>query len=136
MTMVAVLSGRERRRRWTAAEKLRMVEDSFAPEASVAEVARRHDVHPNLLHLWRKQARTGVLRGEHAAGLADGGTVSFAAVTVAAEPAPSSPVPAPCTIEIEFACGVRLRISGAVEPATAAAVAAAGRRGRRGGSCR
>jgi transposase len=54
-----VLSGVERRRRWTSAEKLRIVEESLTGEASVAEVARRHDVHPNLLHLWRRQARTG-----------------------------------------------------------------------------
>ena len=71
MTTVAVLSGRERRRRWTPSEKLRIVEESLAPEASVTEVAHRHDVHPNLLHLWRRQARTGVVRGERAAGTAD-----------------------------------------------------------------
>ena len=61
MTTVTVLSGCERRRRWTAAEKLRIVEESLGCEASIAEVARRHDVHPNLLHVWRRQARTGVL---------------------------------------------------------------------------
>ena len=55
----------------------------------------------------------------------------FAAVTVAAEPASASPAPAPGLIEIEFACGARLRISGAVEPATAAAVVAAVTGGRR-----
>ena len=37
-----------------------MVEESLAPGSRVTEVARRHDVHPNLLHLWRRQARTGV----------------------------------------------------------------------------
>jgi transposase len=52
MTTVAVLSGPERRRRWTSVEKLRIVEESLAGEASVAEVTRRHDVHPNLLHHW------------------------------------------------------------------------------------
>jgi transposase len=56
---VTVLSGRERRRRWTAAEKQRIVEESLADAVSVAEVARRHDIHPNQLHLWRRQARTG-----------------------------------------------------------------------------
>jgi transposase len=127
MTTVAVLSGRERRRRWTAAEKLRIVEESLAPAASVTEVARRHDVHPNLLHLWRRQARTGVLRGEPAGETAADGAVSFAAVTVAAAPGSASSVPpaAPGMIEIDFACGARLRITGAVEPATASAVVAA-----------
>lgn len=61
MTQATVLSGPERRRRWSAAEKLRIVEESLAAGSSVAEVARRHDVHSNLLHLWRRQARSGVL---------------------------------------------------------------------------
>ena len=43
---VTVLSGPDRRRRWTFAEKLRMGE-FLAPEAIIAEVARRHDIHPN-----------------------------------------------------------------------------------------
>ena len=38
-----------------------MVTESLTPGARVSEVARRHDIHPNLLHLWRRQARTGVL---------------------------------------------------------------------------
>jgi hypothetical protein len=33
-----VLSGPERRRRWTRAEKLRLVEETLAPEAELAEV--------------------------------------------------------------------------------------------------
>lgn len=57
MTTVSVLTGPERRRRWTAAEKARIVEESLAPGQVVAMVARRHDVHPNLLHGWRRQAR-------------------------------------------------------------------------------
>jgi transposase len=46
MSTVTVLSGPERRRRWTSTEKARIVEESLAPDASVAEVARRHDIHP------------------------------------------------------------------------------------------
>jgi transposase len=57
MTTVTVLSGPERRRRWTDDQKQRILEESLVPGASVVEVARRHDVHPNLLHLWRRQAR-------------------------------------------------------------------------------
>ena len=61
MTKLTVLSGPERRRRWAAAEKLRLVAESSASGLSVAEFARRHDVHPNLVHAWRRQARTGEL---------------------------------------------------------------------------
>src|SRR5258708_29228362 len=61
MSNVTVLCGRERRRRWTTAEKLRLVADSLSAGLSVAEFARRHDVHPNLLHVWRRQAQTGEL---------------------------------------------------------------------------
>jgi transposase len=58
---VTVLSGPERRRRWTAAEKLRIVQESFNAGISVAEFARQRDLHPNLVHTWRWQARKGFL---------------------------------------------------------------------------
>jgi transposase len=61
MTTASVLVGRERRRRWTTAQKRLIVEESFEPGASVSEVARRHEVHPNQLHGWRKDARLGSL---------------------------------------------------------------------------
>jgi transposase-like protein len=61
MTTATVLVGRERRRRWTTAQKLRMVEESFEPGVTVAEVARRHEVHPNQLHGWRKDVRLGAV---------------------------------------------------------------------------
>jgi transposase len=126
MSTVAVLSGRERRRRWTSAEKRRIVEESLQPGTSVTEVARGHDVHPNLVHGWRRQARAGTL-GSKLARTASGEPMPFAAVTMAPEPAIASPAPAaaPGVIEIEFASGARLRITGAVEPETASAVVAA-----------
>src|ERR671919_504837 len=79
MTAVAVLSGRERRRWWTPAEELGDCRGAWR-EANVTEVARRHDVHPNLLDLWRKQARIGVLGGELASGTAAGSAVFFTGV--------------------------------------------------------
>jgi transposase len=132
MSTVAVLSGPERRRRWTSAEKLRIVEESLQLGASVTDVARRHDVHPNLLHGWRRQARTGSL-GARPSRSPSWDLAGFAAVTVAPGLAPSPPAPAaaPGVIEIEFVSGARLRISGAVEPAIASAVIAAVANGRR-----
>jgi transposase len=128
MTTVAVLSGRERRRRWTSVEKLRIVEESLAPEANVAEVARRHDVHPNLLHGWRRQARAGALSCVVERSGAPAGKAHFAPVAVVPEQlAVAAPVhsAAAGVIEIELASGARLRISGSVEPATVSAVIAA-----------
>src|SRR5215475_10342602 len=61
MTRATVLAGPERRRRWTRAEKLRLVEESLTAGLSVAEFARQRDIHPNLIHAWRREARTGAL---------------------------------------------------------------------------
>lgn len=47
------------RRRWTLAEKLRIVEESSQPGMSVSFVARRHGVAPNLLFRWRKLMSDG-----------------------------------------------------------------------------
>jgi transposase len=113
---VTVLSGPERRRRWTTAEKLRIVQESQAPDAMVSEIARRHDIHPNQLHSWRRQVRTGVLADADAGHGAREGT-RFAAVAIApASVLPAAPSdPAAGVIEIEFAAGGRMRITGGVE---------------------
>jgi len=135
MTNVAVLSGPERRRRWTSAEKLRIVEESLAGEASVAEIARRHDIHPNVLHLWRRQVRTGVQSPRGEAGTPPDGAIQFAAVSAAPEQrslAATLPVAPGGVIEIEFGTWARLRITGSVDMATlSAAIAAMARGGRR-----
>ncbi len=56
---IEIITGRERRRRWSTAEKLRLVAESEEPGASVTAVALRHDVYPGLLFSWRRQAREG-----------------------------------------------------------------------------
>jgi transposase len=117
VSTIAVLSSPERRRRWSTAEKQRIVEESLAPAASVVEVARRYDVHPNLLTVWRRQARAGAFVCEPEPATGHGEEVHFAAVAIAPEqqalPAPSGSCGA---IEIEFASGARLRITGTVDP--------------------
>jgi len=52
-----VLAGPERRRRWSAAEKARIVGEMEAPGAQVAEIARRHGISRALLYMWRRVAR-------------------------------------------------------------------------------
>ena len=61
---IEIITGRERRRRWSVAEQLRLVAESEAPGASVTAVALRHDVYPGLLFTWRRQAREGRLSAE------------------------------------------------------------------------
>lgn len=44
-----------RRRSWTWDEKRRIVEESLQAGASIAEVARRHELNANLLFTWRRK---------------------------------------------------------------------------------
>jgi transposase len=120
MTTVTVLTGPERRRRWTSAEKLRIVTESLAPGARVSEVARRHDIHPNLLHLWRRQARTGFL------SQADEGC-RFAPVAIAAVDdamlAPRTAMGVGPVIELVLRNGRVLRLPEGVAPTRAVVLA-------------
>jgi transposase len=116
---IEVITSVERRRRWSAAEKERLVAASLEAGASVSGVARDAGIHPSQLYGWRRQ----LLRRSQPAG-------SFAAVRIAAEPAPSG-LPGRGLIEVEFANGSRMRITGAVDPAvltTTIATLAGGRR--------
>ena len=58
---IEVITSVQRRRRWTTAEKLQMVEESDLPNVSVSYVARKHGVSPSLLFTWRRLAREGKL---------------------------------------------------------------------------
>ena len=53
--------GPERRRRWSVDEKLRIVREAFAPEARVADVARRRDVSRAQIYQWRAALGDGRL---------------------------------------------------------------------------
>jgi transposase len=50
-----VAAGKRRRRSWTRDEKRRIVEESLQGGASIAEVARRHELNANLLFTWRRK---------------------------------------------------------------------------------
>jgi transposase len=59
--VVEIITGRERRRRWSVQDKLRVVADTQEPGARVCDVAARHSVCQSLVFTWRRQARDGVL---------------------------------------------------------------------------
>ncbi len=54
MAEIEIITDGGRRRRWTAAEKLRIVEETLDERASISIVARRNGVAPNLLYRWRR----------------------------------------------------------------------------------
>jgi transposase len=114
---VEVITSVERRRRWSSAEKQRLVAATLEPDASVSAIARDAGIHPGQLYGWRRQLRAQP-------------RIDFAPVQVMAEPAPESAGIG--AIEIELATGARMRITGAVDRATltAAIVVLAGGRQR------
>ena len=46
---------RRKRRSWSVEDKRRIVEESLAVGASIAEVARRHNLNANQLFTWRRR---------------------------------------------------------------------------------
>jgi transposase len=106
-----------RRRRWTDAQKVCIVEESFGQRGSIAETARRHDIGRTLLVRWRRQYRKGELSGGSA-------PLRFTPVTLAPPETPAAPiavepaaVPASCDrAEITLMNGRRLSIAAMIDP--------------------
>jgi len=123
---IEIITGRERRRRWGMAEKLRIVAESREPGTCVAAVAAAHDVSPSLLHGWRRQVREGRLG---AAEASDFVPVRLAASLYDSRTAEHSPPPKPGEepppIEVVLASGSRILIHpGAPLPTLRAVIAA------------
>jgi len=64
---VVVITSVQRRRRWSAAEKVRLVEEAMQPGSSVSFVARRYGLSPSLLFRWKRR----MIEGGHEAVQAD-----------------------------------------------------------------
>jgi transposase len=117
-----------RRRRWSEDEKLKIVLESLRASRQVSATARRHGISRSLLLQWRRSFRAERKSAAEA-------RIGFVSATVIPESEPS--VPAPCglggggTIEIEFATGARMRITGAVDKAMLTAAVRALADGRR-----
>ncbi|MER8589706.1 transposase [Mesorhizobium sp. M1338] len=57
MSHVTLLTGPERRRRWSEEDQCRILAAAFAPGATVAAVARQYDVATSLIYKWRRTMR-------------------------------------------------------------------------------
>jgi transposase len=56
---VEVITSVQRRRRWSTAEKVRLVEEAMQPGSSVSFVARRYGLSPSLLFRWKRRMVEG-----------------------------------------------------------------------------
>ena len=56
---IEIITGRERRRRYSAEQKFALVEETMQPGMTVSAVARLHGVSPSLLFKWRQLMSQG-----------------------------------------------------------------------------
>ena len=90
----------ERRRRWSAEDKRRIVAETLGPDSSVNAVAKRHGLHPGQVFSWRRAFRDeardrGGVRGRAA----------FAPVVVEEPPEDRPRLPAPPGIKATSSSG-------------------------------
>jgi transposase len=104
-----------RRRRWSEDEKLKIVLESLQAPRQVAATARRYGISRSLLLRWRRSFRPEPKD-------APAQQMGFVPAMVVPE---SGTTPGGGAIEIEFAAGARMRITGAVDAATLTAAVAA-----------
>jgi len=57
MAQVQLISGVERRRRFSEDQKREIVEAAFAPGSTVCEVARKADLCNSIIYKWRRELR-------------------------------------------------------------------------------
>jgi len=108
-SQIEIINARERRRRWSVEEKLRIVAETHEPGASVRAVAARHDVYPNLLRTWQRLVRHGRLSAAPPACFVPVHVLE-SAPTPAAPPPPVADRPAGDMIEISLPDGSRVRV--------------------------
>jgi transposase len=110
-----------RRRRWSEEEKLKIVVESFQGPRQVAATARRYGLSRSLLLRWRRSFHP---EPKDATGTQFGFVPAKLVPDPEVTPDPIRPASSG-VIEIEFAAGIRMRITGAVDAATLKAAVAA-----------
>ena len=126
---IELLTGPARRRRWSEAEKARIVAETLVPGAVVSATARRWQVCPQQVFGWRRAARAGdVALPTGSDGPAFVPIVSAAPRPMVTEAAPSTPamtvppVPPPApAVEVTLA-GAVVRVAPGTEGALLTAV--------------
>jgi transposase len=124
---IEVITGRERRRRWTAEQKREIAAESLQAGISPVMVARRYGISSGLLYTWRQQLLCGALgamtdtkqrfvRVDVVAGLSQLEATTPAALELAP---PATPLASPSSepdgrIEIMLSGGATVRVDAQV----------------------
>ena len=135
---VEIITGAERRRRWSEEEKLQLVEEACRPGHSVSQVARQRGINASQLFAWRRQALAKGLITDNRS--APPPALTFAPVEIAEEAATADAgeharparrrrgTRTPTTIEIELKSGDRVRVEGCADSSLVARIVSALRR--------
>jgi transposase len=127
-----IISRVERRRRWPAEQKVKVLTEALEPGATVSAVADRNGISRSQFYAWMRLARNGGIPGISLNGPQK---PLFAPVRIEAVPAPPTPpvaTPAaahpqrrPGVIEIALPNGRVVRVEEGIEPTTLARLVAA-----------
>ncbi|MBS0535139.1 MAG: transposase [Proteobacteria bacterium] len=103
---IEIITGHEKRRRFTDEDKVRLVAEASLPGKSIALVARRHGICPSLLYRWRRAGDWGAGRVRPAPQLIP---VHLAAAATAPD-VPPSPDRVAGVVEITLPNGCSVRV--------------------------
>jgi len=104
MAQMTVITGPQRRRRWSFEERRQILAAATAPGAVVTEVARQADICTSLIYKWLREEREPQ------------GGAGFAPAILVDDATPPASAPEAAAIVVELAGGARVRI-GAAAPA-------------------
>ena len=129
MGRLEIITRTERRRKYSNAERDAILREADAPDVTVREVAKRHEIAESLIYNWRSARRQAQkIAGEPLAFISYGTVTERDLVTVPPALQPSRPAPAPAApamaeeltrphpgarhggIDIDLPTGVRLSI--------------------------
>ena len=100
MSQVTLLTGPERRRRWSEEDRLRILAAALAPGAVVKDVARQYDVSTSLIYKWKREMAP-----------VESGLPVFAPAVVVGEPASGPTFSDAAAITVILIRGVEVRIA-------------------------
>ena len=110
MARLTVMTGPERRRRWSVDERRQILGAAFSPGAVVADVSRQYEVSTSLIYKWRRDVLAARAEGQ------------FVPATIIDEPVTRDPQGKPePVICVELGGGRRVTIGAMASPSLVSA---------------